>query len=130
MQKTNWIIVACLLGFIGVALGAFGAHGLKETLAEGKRAEWWSTAVDYHMWHVMGILFAGLLHERRGRGAGAALAFSVGILIFSGIVSKRNHKTFLVLRGLRSQLIQFCLLMPVNTQLSRSPDVLVRGFLP
>ena len=84
MQKTNWIIVACLLGFIGVALGAFGAHGLKETLAEGQRAEWWSTAVDYHMWQVMGILFAGLLHERRGRGAGAALAFSVGILIFSG----------------------------------------------
>lgn len=84
MQKTNWIIVACLLAFIGVALGAFGAHGLKETLAVGQRAGWWSTAVDYHMWHVMGILFAGLLHERRGRGAGAALAFSVGILIFSG----------------------------------------------
>lgn len=84
MKNTNWMMVACLLGFSGVALGAFGAHGLEETLSVGNRAEWWSTAVDYHMWHGLGALMAGLLQETRGRGRGAAMAFTLGILLFSG----------------------------------------------
>ncbi|HIG87005.1 MAG TPA: DUF423 domain-containing protein [Planctomycetes bacterium] len=84
MKNTNWILVACLLGFSGVALGALGAHGLEQTLSVDQRSEWWATAVNYQMWHVLAILFAALQHQRRGRGAGAAMAFTLGIVLFAG----------------------------------------------
>jgi uncharacterized membrane protein YgdD (TMEM256/DUF423 family) len=84
MKNTNWILVACILGFSGVALGAFGAHGLEQTLSVDQRGEWWATAVNYQMWHVLAILFAALQHQRRGRGAGAAMAFTLGIVLFAG----------------------------------------------
>lgn len=84
IKNTNWIAVACCLGFCAVALGAFGAHGLEETLSEGKRAEWWSTAVDYHMWHALALLLVGLIHRDQAHGSGAGIAFTGGILIFSG----------------------------------------------
>lgn len=80
----SWIVVGCGLGLLGVALGAFGAHGLEEVLAEGERGEWWQTAVDYHLWHAPMVVMAGLLAARTGRGQGAAMAFTLGILVFSG----------------------------------------------
>jgi len=42
-----------------VALGAFGAHGLKSRLSPEMLAVW-NTAVQYHFWHALGVLLIGL----------------------------------------------------------------------
>lgn len=80
--------LGAVLGLLGVALGAFGAHGLEgalEGLAADELAErmsWWETAALYHLLHAVSIcaIAAGL--GRRGRGAIVALA--LGVLVFSG----------------------------------------------
>lgn len=71
---------------LGVMLGAFGAHGLKARVAAEQLA-WWHTAVQYHMWHALGLLGIGLLllHQpglSAARTAGWLL--QGGILVFSG----------------------------------------------
>lgn len=83
-------------GFLAVALGAFGAHGLKarlEPLADGaKRLEWWTTAAHYQVVHALALgLVAYLVGTYTSRGAGvstslqiAAIAFVVGTVLFSG----------------------------------------------
>lgn len=82
--------LASVLGFLGVALGAFGAHGLTARLgplADGAaRLEWWKTGAHYHLLHAVAIgLAASLSATREGRGANvAAIAFSVGVVLFSG----------------------------------------------
>lgn len=70
----------------GVALGAFGAHGLKARLAAEQLAIW-STATQYLFWHALGVLAVGLaciaLPESAWlRAAGFLLA--AGIVVFSG----------------------------------------------
>lgn len=78
------------LGFLGVALGAFGAHGLRSRL-EGledfaRRMEWWETAARYHLVHALAIGLVATLAAREiatsHKVAGAA--FALGILLFSG----------------------------------------------
>lgn len=83
------LILAGVLGFLGVALGAFGAHGLKNRLAglsDGEqRLAWWNTGAQYHLLHALAI---GLAAVRPGpTQAGSALApwlFLGGIALFSG----------------------------------------------
>lgn len=75
------LILSALLGFFGVALGAFGAHGLKATLASHGTAETWHTAVFYHLVHAV-MLF--LLATRTPFRPGPWTAFFLGILVFSG----------------------------------------------
>jgi uncharacterized membrane protein YgdD (TMEM256/DUF423 family) len=85
-----FIILSGLLGFTAVALGAFGAHGLRshlEALPDGvKRLEWWNTAAHYHLVHALALAAtAWLVH--RGAGAAAQVAgwsFVVGVTLFSG----------------------------------------------
>lgn len=79
---------AAALGFLAVAFGAFGAHGLKArlgSLADGaERLEWWKTAAQYHLAHALALaLAAGLFGESR-LGRAACVAFAVGIALFSG----------------------------------------------
>jgi uncharacterized membrane protein YgdD (TMEM256/DUF423 family) len=79
---------AASLGFLAVALGAFGAHGLKArlgALADGAdRLEWWKTAAQYHLAHALALaLAAGLFGDSRW-GRAACVAFSLGIVLFSG----------------------------------------------
>ncbi len=81
MTNTAAIRAAAALGFLAVALGAFGAHGLKETLARNGTLETWQTAVLYHFLHAI-MLF--VLAERKPVPTGPWLAFLVGIVVFSG----------------------------------------------
>jgi uncharacterized membrane protein YgdD (TMEM256/DUF423 family) len=85
-----FIVLSGLLGFSAVALGAFGAHGLRsrlESLPDGvKRSEWWNTAAHYHLTHALALGFAAWL-VHRGAGASATLAgwsFVAGVALFSG----------------------------------------------
>ena len=81
--------LAAVLGFLGVALGAFGAHGLSKHLAAGdpefavKAMDWWRTAVLYHLVHAVALLaLAG--RDPDARPGAAGWAFTAGILLFSG----------------------------------------------
>jgi len=69
----------------GVALGAFGAHGLKSRLSPDLLAVY-ETGVRYHLVHGLAIFVAAwLAGEDRSRAARlAGVLFVVGILLFSG----------------------------------------------
>ncbi len=71
------IIAAGLLGFTGVALGAFGAHALKDTLAANGTIATWQTAVLYHLVHAV-ALATGPTAPWVGR------CWTVGVVLFSG----------------------------------------------
>lgn len=73
---------AAFLGFLGVALGAFGAHGLEKIFAlYPKAAHWWETAVFYHLIHTAVLLLIACL---RPFPALAWRLIAAGIVIFSG----------------------------------------------
>jgi uncharacterized membrane protein YgdD (TMEM256/DUF423 family) len=82
MQK-NLGIAACLFGACAVALGAFGAHALREHL-DAASLQIWHTAVEYQFWHALALLaIAGFAPPNKTwRIAGVALI--VGCVLFSG----------------------------------------------
>ncbi|HAZ25882.1 MAG TPA: DUF423 domain-containing protein, partial [Algoriphagus sp.] len=53
MNGKQLIMLAGLSGAIAVGLGAFGAHGLEDTLAATGRADTFETAVKYHFYHTL-----------------------------------------------------------------------------
>ena len=76
------LVSAGLLGASGVALGAFGAHGLKARL--GASLSVWETAVQYHLIHA---LFCLALALRLGAPPGLRLSgwlAVAGVILFSG----------------------------------------------
>ncbi len=87
MTGSNWVRVGAVLGFLAVALGAFGAHGLKAKLdALGTGANY-QTAVLYHMFHALAILGVGLLARVNPENRAVSVAgwsFLLGVLVFSG----------------------------------------------
>jgi uncharacterized membrane protein YgdD (TMEM256/DUF423 family) len=81
MTNTLALRVAAVLGLLAVALGAFGAHGLKDLLARNETAAIWEKAVFYHFIHaVMLYVLAGRTPVR----SGPWLCFLFGIIVFSG----------------------------------------------
>jgi uncharacterized membrane protein YgdD (TMEM256/DUF423 family) len=74
-------IAGSLLAAAGVALGAFGAHGLK-TLLSPEALGWWQTAVQYQMWQAIGLVAIGAAPVARTRGP--AWMLTAGTAIFSG----------------------------------------------
>ncbi len=89
MSSSIWIGWGATMGFIGVALGAFGAHGLRENL-EPRMMEIFETAVKYQMYHALalilyGLSFRGLVSSVGERAAQfPGFAFLLGIVFFSG----------------------------------------------
>lgn len=82
MTPQRLLITAGILGFAGVALGAFGAHGLKTALEAGNQLENWKTAVFYQLVHAV-ALFA--LAGRPIPGASkVGWCWLTGVLCFSG----------------------------------------------
>lgn len=80
-----WITLAAVYGLLGVVLGAFGAHALRERLPADLQAVW-QTAVQYQFWHALALLGIGLLAPKLGSGwlTGAGVGFALGVLVFSG----------------------------------------------
>ena len=68
-------------GALGVLLGAFGAHGLKDVVTDPHLLEVWETAARYHLLHAL-ALCAVAVHPGKPRVAG--ILFLVGIALFSG----------------------------------------------
>ena len=84
MDRT-FLWLGALAGFVGVALGAFGAHGLRTRLS-GEMLTVFETGVRYQMYHALAILIVALAAARLDgwliRAAG--WLFTAGIVLFSG----------------------------------------------
>ena len=79
------LFIGALLALIGVASGAFGAHGLRPILSE-KMMTVFETGVRYHLVHALAMLIAGLSAHWFSHCVfvWAGWSFFIGILIFSG----------------------------------------------
>ncbi|QDP41709.1 DUF423 domain-containing protein [Radiobacillus deserti] len=78
-------LLGVLNGFLAVALGAFGAHGLEGKLSE-KMIKTWEKAVTYQMFHTMALFVTGILMMKSQVSSltAAGWMFFIGILLFSG----------------------------------------------
>ncbi|MFT3838768.1 MAG: DUF423 domain-containing protein [Myxococcaceae bacterium] len=82
-------IVSAVMGFLGVALGAMGAHALKHggLLGEAdgaQRLEWWETAARYQLFHALAIGLAAVLAVKLKTARVCGWLFTAGIVLFSG----------------------------------------------
>ena len=80
----RWLVIAAVLGALGVAAGAFGAHGLRSRVGP-EQLGWWETAARYQQIHTLALLVLASAPGAwpRLRHAVAA-AFVGGIAVFSG----------------------------------------------
>lgn len=76
------LIAAGFLGLSGVALGAFGAHGLKSTMEATGGLENWKTAVFYQLIHAVALLAVASRNQAAVRLIGGF--WLVGVVLFSG----------------------------------------------
>ena len=81
MRSTTAFRIAAVSGFLAVALGAFGAHGLKEVLARNDTLAVWQTAALYHLVHSAVLLFVA---TREPLPVRAWRLLFAGVVIFSG----------------------------------------------
>lgn len=82
MKSKHILMIAATSGMLSVALGAFGAHALKDTLSAYGRVETFELAVRYQFIHTLVLLFLGLDSNQNHKWS--ALLFIGGILLFSG----------------------------------------------
>jgi uncharacterized membrane protein YgdD (TMEM256/DUF423 family) len=85
MMSKTWLTLGSVFAFVGVALGAFGAHGLREKLTP-RAMEIFNTAVQYQFIHALALLALGLW-AAQNTSVSTALpgwAFTAGIAVFSG----------------------------------------------
>jgi len=84
-SSDSQIVLAALLGAAAVAIGAFGAHGLKPHL-DAYGLAIYEKGVQYQFYHVGALLLTALLRRQRPdrRLDWAAGLFTAGILFFSG----------------------------------------------
>lgn len=80
-MRTPQLLIASLTGATAIALGAFGAHALKDTLAEQGTASTWQTASLYHLLHSPVLLILALQTSIRKRTFNL---FAAGVAVFSG----------------------------------------------
>lgn len=86
MNRKYTLATGAILGFLSVALGAFGAHALKTILVESGKAETYELAVRYQFYHTFALLTTGILQHiflipvlRY-----ASMLFLAGTVLFSG----------------------------------------------
>jgi len=81
----NWFVTGAVLSAVGVALGAFGAHGLKARVSADLLVIF-ETGVRYHMYHALALLAVGWAVARNPSAVlnTAGILFVVGIVLFSG----------------------------------------------
>jgi uncharacterized membrane protein YgdD (TMEM256/DUF423 family) len=85
-MQTIFFLLGALFGALAVALGAFGAHGLKSRLSAA-RLENYETAARYQMYHALALLaahFAGRQWPASALPALAGWLFVAGTLLFCG----------------------------------------------
>src|SRR5438067_10000027 len=80
-----FLITGSMLAGLAVALGAFGAHGLKK-IVDADTVGIYQTGVQYQMYHALALIAAGMLAERMASSFVhyAGFFFLGGIVFFSG----------------------------------------------
>lgn len=81
-----WLVTGAICMALAVALGAFGAHGLKNRLPADLLAVY-HTGVEYHFYHALGLLLVGVIawfYPNAGGVQWAGALLLAGIVIFSG----------------------------------------------
>ncbi len=81
-MRNTFLFLAAVSGLTGVALGAFGAHGLKHSLSP-ELLDVYKTGVTYQMWHALGL---GLIAVFQQHYPDEKLLPRAGWLMFGGIV--------------------------------------------
>jgi uncharacterized membrane protein YgdD (TMEM256/DUF423 family) len=86
LSQKQTLLVAAALGILGVSLGAFGAHALKNLLTASGRLDTYELAVRYHFYHTFALLAVGILMDKysSSRLGLSALLFLIGLILFSG----------------------------------------------
>lgn len=81
----GWVSIGSALMFLGVGLGAFGAHALSARLP-AERLLTFETGVRYHFYHALALFVVAWLSVRQPSGllTGAGWAFTLGVVVFSG----------------------------------------------
>ena len=79
----SFVVWGGIIGFLGVALGAFGAHALKASLSPHD-LEIYQTGVHYQQIHALALILTGLTGFRSKWMRWSGIFFLVGIGIFSG----------------------------------------------
>lgn len=81
-----FFLLGCIMAFLAVALGAFGAHGLEGKISE-RMLQNWKTGVTYQMFHAGGLFVAAFLMAKLQNASLVSTAgwfMLAGIVIFSG----------------------------------------------
>jgi len=82
----TFVFLGCLQAFLAIALGAFGAHALRDAF-DAKSFAVYQTGVQYHQMHALALILAGVLRERlteKRLVTAAGWLFVVGVALFSG----------------------------------------------
>jgi len=85
-MANTFMLIGSLAGFLGVAAGAFGAHGLRSRLSSDMLAVF-ETAVRYQMYHALALLITAAVIGRVGDARLLSIAgwsFITGVVLFSG----------------------------------------------
>jgi len=77
-----WLLVAAINGFLAVAAGAFGAHGLQDRL-DAHALTIFETGARYQMYHALAMGLAAVA-SRNSAARLACMLFLAGIILFSG----------------------------------------------
>ncbi|MFO1078677.1 MAG: DUF423 domain-containing protein [Planctomycetota bacterium] len=83
MSPTTSLRVGAILGGLAVGLGAFAAHGLKNHL-DAAALQTFETGVRYQMYHALALVLCSAVGLGGRRTGAAAVAFALGIALFSG----------------------------------------------
>jgi len=92
-----FVILGGLNALMGVALGAFGAHGLKSRVT-GEMLTVWQTGVHYHLVHALGLVLIGILCQLMPE---ASLLRYAGWTILTGAVLFSGSLYVMVLTDIR-----------------------------
>lgn len=80
IMQPSALLAGAILGFTGVALGAWGAHGAH---FDPQAASWWQTGVHYHQLHAVVVALVSIAPPSRTLRV-ALVLFVVGAVIFAG----------------------------------------------
>jgi uncharacterized membrane protein YgdD (TMEM256/DUF423 family) len=93
MQNRTTLALAFAFGFFAVAIGAFGAHGLKPFM-DAYQQSIFETASRYHFYHSIALLAVAFL-PNNSIAKYISVCFVTGIILFSGSLYLLSLKTFL-----------------------------------
>lgn len=82
----SFLVAGAIFGALGVALGAFGAHGLQDLTSDETILHGFNTGVQYQVYHALALLATGIIFEKfpNKQLRRAGICFITGIILFSG----------------------------------------------